>query len=114
MPRARGERCAPTFGDMTSSDSPPLRPVMRPAQVAGAIAQLAALGVVGVAAFSLLFTLLGVGIGLVFVLGIGLIILVGLVYVLFALGWLLLEWQGRRLDRLRAAREADATKARES
>ncbi|WP_341996215.1 histidine kinase [Microbacterium sp. LWH7-1.2] len=73
---------------MTSSDSPPVRPVTRPAQVAGAIAQLAALGVLGAAAFSLLFTLFGVGIGLVFVLGIGLVVLVGLVYVLFALGWL--------------------------
>lgn len=88
MPRARGAAHAPNFGDMTSSDSPPVRPVTRPAQVAGAIAQLAALGVIGAAAFSLLFTLLGVGIGLVFVLGIGLVVLVGLVYVLFALAWL--------------------------
>jgi len=27
---------------------------------------------------------------------------------MFALGWLLLEWQGRRLDRKRADREARA------
>ena len=73
---------------MTSSDSSAVQPVTRPAQVAGAIAQLAALGVIGVAAFSLVFSLLGVGIALVFVLGIGLLVLVGLVYVLFALGWL--------------------------
>ncbi|WP_349425357.1 histidine kinase [Microbacterium sp. LWS13-1.2] len=73
---------------MTSSDSPAVRPVTRPAQVAGAIAQLAALGVIGVAAFSLLFTLLGLGIGLLFVLGIGVLVLIALVYVLFGLGWL--------------------------
>ena len=28
------------------------------------------------------------------------------VVAVFALGWAILEWQGRRLDRLRAAREA--------
>lgn len=88
MARERAAPHPPTVKGMTSSDSPPVRPVTRPAQVAGAIAQLAALGVVGAAAFSLLFTLLGVGIGLVFVIGIGLVLLVGLVYVLFALGWL--------------------------
>lgn len=88
MARARRPPRAPTVRGMTSSDSPTARPVTRPAQVAGAIAQLAALGVIGVAVFSLLFTLLGVGIGLLFVVGIGLLVLVALVYVLFALGWL--------------------------
>lgn len=88
MAQARRPPRAPTVRGMTSSDSPSVRPVTRPAQVAGAIAQLAALGVVGAAAFSLLFTLLGLGVGLLFVVGIGLLVLVALVYVLFALGWL--------------------------
>jgi len=73
---------------MTSSDSAAVRPVTRPAQVAGAIAQLAAVGVIGATAFSILFTLLGVGLGLVLVIGIGLVVLLGLVYVLYAVGWL--------------------------
>ncbi len=59
-----------------------------PGRVAGAIAQLAALGVVGPAAFTLLFALLGVGVGLIPVLGIGLIFLFVLVYAIYALGWL--------------------------
>ena len=72
---------------MTSSDSPP-RSVTRPAQVAGAIAQLAAIGVIGPVVFTILFTLLGLGIGLLPVLGIGLLFLVALVYAMFATGWL--------------------------
>lgn len=71
---------------MTSSDSPP-RSVTRPAQVAGAIAQLAAIGVIGPVVFTILFTLLGLGIGLLPVLGIGLLFLVALVYAMFAAGW---------------------------
>ncbi|MDW4572097.1 histidine kinase [Microbacterium sp. M3] len=73
---------------MTSSDSSPVRPVTRPAQVAGAIAQLAALGVIGAAVFSLLFSLLGAGIGLLFLLGVGVFVLLALVYVLYGVGWL--------------------------
>jgi signal transduction histidine kinase len=73
---------------MTSSDTSHARPVTRPAQVAGAIAQLAALGVIGAAVFSLLFSMLGLGIGLLFVLGVGLLVLFALVYVLYAIGWL--------------------------
>ena len=73
---------------MTSSDTSHARPVTRPAQVAGAIAQLAALGVIGAAVFSLLFSMLGLGIGLLFVLGVGLLVLFALVYVLYAVGWL--------------------------
>jgi signal transduction histidine kinase len=73
---------------MTSSDTSHARPVTRPAQVAGAIAQLAALGVIGAAVFSLLFSMLGLGVGLLFVLGVGLLVLFALVYVLYAIGWL--------------------------
>src|SRR5690606_21452533 len=49
--------------------------------------ELAALGVFGTAVFVVLTTLLGVGLGLVFVFGIGLIFLVGLVYALFGVAW---------------------------
>ena len=73
---------------MTSSASPPVRPVTRPAQVAGAVAQLAALGVVGAIVFTVLLSMLGLGIGLLFVLGIGLFVLIALVYVMYAVGWI--------------------------
>ena len=33
---------------------------------------------------------------------------------MFALGWVVLEWQGRRLDRKRAEREAAETRNEES
>ncbi len=56
--------------------------------MAGAIAQLAAVGIIGAAVFSLLFSMLGLGIGLLFVLGLGLVVLFALVYVLYAVGWL--------------------------
>lgn len=72
---------------MTSSAPPPVRPVTRPAQVAGAAAQLAALGVAGAIVFTILLSMLGLGIGLLFVLGIGVFVLIALVYVLFAVGW---------------------------
>ncbi|MGZ8804394.1 MAG: sensor histidine kinase [Microbacterium sp.] len=59
-----------------------------PLRVAGAIAQLAALGVVGPFVFTALVTLLGVGLGLVPVLGIGFVVLLGFVYTLYAVAWL--------------------------
>lgn len=64
-------------------------PRRRPGVLAhlGAIAQLAALGVFGAVAFTLLITLLSVGVGLVPVLGIGLLFLVGFVYALWAMSW---------------------------
>ena len=71
-----------------NSDTPTSpRPTASPLRVAGAIAQLAALGVIGPAIFAMLFTLLGVGVGLVPVFGIGLLFLVGFVYAIYALGW---------------------------
>jgi hypothetical protein len=72
---------------MTTTSSPP-RPAATPARVAGAIAQLAALGIIGPAIFTVLATLLGLGLGLLPLLGIGLLFLLALVYVLFALSWL--------------------------
>jgi signal transduction histidine kinase len=59
-----------------------------PGPLLGAIAQLAALGVVGPAVVTLLFAFLGVGLGLLPVLGIGIIVLFALVYALFGLAWL--------------------------
>ena len=75
---------------MTSAAAPtPTRAwAFSPWPLAGAIAQLAVLALVGPVVFTVVFTLLGTGIGLVPVLGIGLILLVALVYVLFGLGWL--------------------------
>ncbi|WP_425838059.1 histidine kinase [Microbacterium sp. PA5] len=53
----------------------------------GAIAQLAALGIAGAVAFTILLTFLSVGVGLLPVLGIGLLFLVAFVYVLWATAW---------------------------
>ncbi|MGK3954151.1 histidine kinase [Microbacterium sp. I2] len=78
----------------TSTSAPPSAPPVTspstatPARVAGAIAQLAALGVVGPVIFTVLATMLALGIGLLAVLGIGLLFLVALAYLIFALGWL--------------------------
>ena len=80
---------------MTTTYSPP-RPVATPARIAGATAQLAALGVIGPGVFALLATLLGLGLGLLPVLGIGLLFLLLFVYVLFALSWL----ENARIDGL--------------
>lgn len=54
---------------------------------AGALAQLAVVGIVGVTAFSILLTVFSTGVGLA-VLGVGLVLLVGVVYGLYALAWL--------------------------
>ena len=62
--------------------------IPRPLILVGATAQLAALGVIGPIAFTILVTLLGVGVALLPVLGIGLVFLFGFVYALFGLGWL--------------------------
>ncbi|WP_427870089.1 histidine kinase [Leucobacter luti] len=59
---------------------PPLRIMLT-------ILQLAAVGIFGTAVLTVYSGLIGTGIGLIPVLGIGLVILVGLVYGLFGLGW---------------------------
>ena len=59
-----------------------------PARVAGAIAQLAALGIVGPIIFTTLATLLGVGLALTPILGFGLVMLLAFVYALYGVGWL--------------------------
>lgn len=62
--------------------------IATPGRIAGAVAQLAALGVVGPALFGLLFGVLGAGLGLVFALGLGVVVLIGLLYLVFGLAWL--------------------------
>ena len=66
--------------------APPRRP--RFATHLGAIAQLAAVGLVGPVIFSVLVTLLSLGLSLVLVVGIGLLFLVAFVYALWATAWL--------------------------
>lgn len=66
----------------------PRSPLRDPLRIAGAVAQLAALGVVGPVVFTVLATLLGVGLGLIPVLGIGVVFLLGFVYALYGLAWL--------------------------
>ncbi|WP_159501519.1 histidine kinase [Microbacterium sp. 18062] len=76
---------------------PPTRAVaLSPGRVAGAIAQLAALGFVGPAVFGALFAVLGTGIGLIPVLGIGLVLVIGCVYALFGIAWV----EAARIDGL--------------
>ncbi len=72
---------------MSSPRPSPARSVAHPAVLAGATAQLAALGVVGPLLFGLLFGLLGLGLGFLLLIGIGVLFLIALVYVLFAVGW---------------------------
>ena len=67
-----------------------------PRHVAGAIAQLAALGAIGPAVFGGLFGLLGAGVGLLFAVLIGAVLLAGLVYALFGIAW----FEQARLDGL--------------
>jgi signal transduction histidine kinase len=67
-----------------------------PLRVLAAIAHLAALGLVGPVIFGILFSLLGFGVGGVFLLGLGLIVLVGLVYALWLTAWL----EGARVEGL--------------
>ncbi|SIT86859.1 histidine kinase [Microbacterium sp. RU33B] len=69
--------------------SAPLPPrISSPRLVAGAILQLAAVGVIGPVVFAILFTLLGLGLGLLPVFLIGVVFLVVLAYALFATSWL--------------------------
>ena len=58
-----------------------------PKRIALTILHLAVLGTLGSAVIGLVVGAIGLGIGGLFVLGLGLIVLVGVVYVLFGLGW---------------------------
>lgn len=59
-----------------------------PFRVAGAAAQLVALGVIGPGILGLLASFVGISLALIPALGIGLLLLVAFAYVLFAVGWL--------------------------
>ncbi len=88
-PTVRGMTSAPPLATPAPAAPPKTRSqVASPSRVLFAIAHLAALGVIGSALFGFVFGLLGLGLGLLLVIGVGLVFLVGLVYVLFALGWL--------------------------
>ncbi|MFG6402253.1 sensor histidine kinase [Microbacterium sp. P04] len=78
-----------------TADAPPAPAARRrvssiasPLHVAGAVAQLAALGIVGPFVFTALFSVLGAGLGLLFLIGVGVLVLIALVYVLFAVAFL--------------------------
>ena len=80
---------------MTSHASPDIRaaqssPPRRVSALAtgGAVLQLAALGLVGPIVFTILITLLSLGLGLLPVLGIGILFLIAFDYALFGLAWL--------------------------
>lgn len=77
---------SPTTGPSPTTSAHPR--VTSPLRVGGAIAQMAALAIIGPVLFTILITLLSVGIGLIPVLGIGLVILVAGIYVLYAMSWL--------------------------
>lgn len=68
---------------MTSSAPPPHHPV----RLFQTLLHLGFMGTVGAAALTALFSLLAGGMGLVFAAGIGLVVLVGLVYAMFGIGW---------------------------
>lgn len=78
----------------TATASPPS--VASPLRVLGATAQLATMGVIGPAVFTVLATFLGLGLGLLPILGVGLIFLLGFIYLIFALGW----FEAARIDGL--------------
>lgn len=82
------------LGDMTTpaTSQPPAAPArsrrIRPLIHLGALAQLAALGIVGTALFTVLITFLSVGVSLILAAGIGILFLIAFVYLLWATGWL--------------------------
>jgi signal transduction histidine kinase len=61
--------------------------VKPPLRIPLTILHLAGVGVIGGAIFGMLGGLLGTGLGLLFVFGAGIVVLVGLVYALFGVGW---------------------------
>lgn len=82
------------LGDMTTpaTSQTPAVPArsrrIRPLIHLGALAQLAALGIVGTALFTVLITFLSLGVSLLVAAGIGLLFLIAFVYLLWATGWL--------------------------
>ncbi|PZO56297.1 MAG: sensor histidine kinase, partial [Leifsonia xyli] len=70
----------------TAALTPRVR-IASPGRVAGAAAQLVALGLIGPTIFGALFGLLGAGVGMLFALLFGVVLLAGLVYALFGIAW---------------------------
>ena len=68
----------------TPGTAPAAKPPLR---IPLTILHLAGVGVLGGAIFGMLGGLLGTGLGLLFVFGVGIVVLVGLVYALFGVGW---------------------------
>ncbi len=66
--------------EAAATGKPPLR-------IPLTILHLAGVGVIGGGIFGMLGGLLGTGLGLLFVFGVGIVVLVGLVYALFGVGW---------------------------
>lgn len=85
MPRGRHCTDGPTVGLMTTA--PPIRRRIGVLAHLGAIAQLAAAGLVGTIVFTLLAIFLSTGVGLLLVLGIGILFLLGFLYLLWATAW---------------------------
>ncbi len=76
---------------MTTASPPALAEpgrIASPLRVAGAALQLVAVGVIGPIIFTILITLLSLGVGLLPVLLIGVLFLVAFIYALFGLSWL--------------------------
>lgn len=95
MPRARDDEAPPYRGHMSSTvltapapAAPQRSRIASPGRVALSALHLTALGIVGPIVFTILITLLSVGLSLVLVVGIGLLFLLAFVYALFATGWL--------------------------
>lgn len=87
LPRADSPDRTESAERSAGADTPRARR-FTPGPIFGAIAQLAALGIVGPVIATVLFGLLGAGLGLVPALGVGLVLLVAFVYALFGLAWL--------------------------
>lgn len=78
---------APPAAPAAASGAPPRLPL----RLALTVLELAALGVVGTTAVTLLAALLASGVGLIFAAGIGLVMLVGVVYALYGVAWFEVE-----------------------
>ncbi len=77
------------YADQNQNPRPTSHPrIAAPGQLAGAIAQLAALGTLGPGVMVMLITLGALGIGLIPLAGIGVLLLVAFAYGLFAVAWL--------------------------
>lgn len=72
----------------TQTATPPAATAARPPlRIFLTVLHLAGVGIIGGGIFTILSGLLGTGLGLLFVAGVGVILLVGLVYALFGVGW---------------------------